>query len=254
MNHPFGIFAWRCFSRRLHNHTIQETDSCRTSRIRQILYLGMIHHVIVQSFLHVAFSGLAVQHDCVSVLTDSIQQPNYQNNRRDMAKRRLSAEYPIHCDPCHSKMLKTTHLSPSQITAPSKRTHVEGVVRSVSPGVKKNYFDGELSDGAAVVRLVGFEEKQLKKLIQFCAEQQPCLLRSCDISTGKNRKPEVIVKSYTKVEKSPTNFSIPDPENDGATPVSLINLDQLDDNERVTVKVVVVKMKEIETVSNGKRK
>ena len=91
-------------------------------------------------------------------------------------------------------------------------------------------------------------------MIKFCADQQPCLLTSCDISTGRSGKPEVFVKSYTKVEKSPTEFSIPDPENDGASIVSLINLDQLEDYDRVTVKVVVVKVKDVETVGNGKCK
>ena len=73
-------------------------------------------------------------------------------------------------------MTKATPLSPSQITGPSKRAHVEGVVCSVSPQQNKNYFDGELSDWSAVVRMVVFEQKQLEKF-KFCADQQPCLLR-----------------------------------------------------------------------------
>ena len=136
---------------------------------------------------------------------------------------------------------------------PSKRAQVEAIVRSISPSRGK-FFDGELSDGEAIVRVVGFDKDQLKKLSEYCEKQQPCLLRHCEISEGRYGKPEVIIKSFTKVEPSGTNFVIPDPQNDGTTHISLVDLPSVNDYDRVSVTVSVLKVKDIETVGDGKQK
>lgn len=74
----------------------------------------------------------------------------------------------------HQKNPKTDHLSPSRIVNMSERADVEAVIRSVSP--RDNYFDGELSDGEAIIRFYGFDQEQAQRLKVLCDKQQPCLL------------------------------------------------------------------------------
>ena len=66
----------------------------------------------------------------------------------------------------------------------SQKAEVEAVVRSVSPG--KNFFDGELSDGDALIRFYGFDIEQAKKLKAMCDAHQACVLRNCVIKRGRN--------------------------------------------------------------------
>ena len=48
-------------------------------------------------------------------------------------------------------------LSPKDIAAPDANVTV---IVSLSPVKKNSYFDGELTDGEAIIRTVGFETKQ----------------------------------------------------------------------------------------------
>ncbi len=74
-------------------------------------------------------------------------------------------------------------LSPSRIVNMSEKADVEAVVRSVSPGEK--FFDGELSEGEAIIRFYGFDKEKADRLKCLCDKQQPCLLRNCVIKQGR---------------------------------------------------------------------
>ena len=50
----------------------------------------------------------------------------------------------------------TNHLSPSKITTPDEHATVMGLLASLSPIKPLRYFDGELTNGESVIRLVGF--------------------------------------------------------------------------------------------------
>ena len=57
------------------------------------------------------------------------------------------------------------------------------VKKGASPS--QAFFDGELSDGEQIVRVVGYEKKQFEKLEGYCESQKPCCLKDCAISEGR---------------------------------------------------------------------
>ena len=133
-------------------------------------------------------------------------------------------------------------LSPSKISSTAQKTDVEGIIRSISVSPHRDsFFDGELSDGEGIVRFVGYDKKHINKLKEFYTTQEPCKLRSAMITESKNGKPQVVVKSYSKIGKSENNFTIPDITNDGSTSTLLSKLSNFDDYDRVTVCATVVK-------------
>ena len=63
---------------------------------------------------------------------------------------------------------------------------------------------------------------QFELLKKYHESQKTCLLKNCQISNQKN-KPEIVVKTGTKIEDSTTVFNISDPEH-GTTVVNLADL------------------------------
>ena len=85
-----------------------------------------------------------------------------------MAKRSGSAKS------CGGKKVKV-ECSPvcgvSDISADAHAT-VHGIVVSVSLKRKGGHFEGELNDGVAIVRVVGFEEKQHEMLVSHIGQRE----------------------------------------------------------------------------------
>lgn len=77
------------------------------------------------------------------------------------------------------KQLKHEGMSPSKIKCPEQQATVNAVVVSISPSKPgARYFDGEVTDGKAVMRLVGFEKRQRDELESYCKQQLPVKLRN----------------------------------------------------------------------------
>ena len=148
-------------------------------------------------------------------------------------------------------------LSPREILSPEPSATVNALVTSLSPAKpKERLFFGELSDGEAVIPLVGFDPSQWHKLEQFQGSKKPVSLINCQVSTNKiTGKPQVIVKSYTDIrEAQDTTFHVSDP-NTLASPILPINeIDTLQEYDRVTIRVTVVRISDPQLLSNGKQK
>ena len=101
-------------------------------------------------------------------------------------------------------------LSPKKIKTSDAHATLHALVMSTSPLKKKGtFFDGELTDGDEVTRVVGFDKAQQQKLETFCSQKIPVVLRNCEIKTNKfSNKLEVVLRSYTKIEKSDVNFKV----------------------------------------------
>ncbi len=97
------------------------------------------------------------------------------------------------------------------------------------------------------MRFYGFDEKQAKKLKLMCNNHQPCVIKQ-----GRRGKLEILVKSYTRVEPSETMFK--EDVNDGSVDMCIVNLSEFNIDDRVTVSVAVLRVKEPESVGNGKLK
>lgn len=76
-----------------------------------------------------------------------------------------------------------TRKSSLEFMSPSKHAMVEGLISSLSPMGKK-YFDGELTDGDNIVRLVGFDVSQHNKLLSYCRDKVPVKITNCEMKQG----------------------------------------------------------------------
>ena len=61
-------------------------------------------------------------------------------------------------------------LSPGEIVSPEPHATIHA---SVSPVKPSRYFDGELTNGETIIRVVGFDKKQREKLQSYCDRQLP---------------------------------------------------------------------------------
>ena len=73
-------------------------------------------------------------------------------------------------------------LSPSTIQSPHTNATVHA---SLSPIKPSRYFDGELTDGDSVIRVVGFDKHQREKLRSFSDENLPITLKNCQIKLNR---------------------------------------------------------------------
>ena len=103
------------------------------------------------------------------------------------------------------------------------------------------------------MKVVGFEPEQLKKLTEYCVKQQPCLLRHCEIAQGRSGKPEIVIKTFTKVEKFSVTFQIPDVGNDHTPHIDLVDLPLYQDFDRVTVMLTAHKVKDVKMVGSDNK-
>ena len=125
-------------------------------------------------------------------------------------------------------------LSPSKITTPDEHATVTG---SLSPIKPSRYFDGELTDGESVVRLVGFD-KAIQRQLRI-----PVTLRNCQIQKNKFKDElEVVLKAHTKIEQSHEKFEVLDLKTVESALISLGQLDEIVEHQRVTIRIKVVKV------------
>ena len=169
-----------------------------------------------------------------------------------MAKRPLEFH-----SPGKSKVPKSQDcLSPSAVTTTNDHATVSGVLASLSPiKLPSRYFDGELTDSNAVMRIVGFDKAKQQQLQSFSDYSTPVTLRNCLIQQSKySNVLEIVLKAYTQIEPSATQFEIPDLKTAGSTVVSVKDLNTIPENERVTMKVTVIKVNDPQTLHGGKTK
>ena len=127
-----------------------------------------------------------------------------------MAKRLLKFKTPDAV-----KVLKCTPLSPSDVNASDHHASVTGMLASLSPlnpsYQHTKYFNGELTDGHSIMRVVGFDKAKQQELKGFCDYSIPIILRDCQIQQNKfSNIFEVVVKSHTKIEVSQFKFDVAD--------------------------------------------
>ena len=92
---------------------------------------------------------------------------------------------------------------PGDIHSTSTNATVYAMIASVSPLRPSSYFDGEITDGDKMVRIVGFDKAHSKQLRTFCDEKVPITLHHCRIQQNKfSNKFEVVLKPNTKIEQS----------------------------------------------------
>lgn len=165
-----------------------------------------------------------------------------------MAKRPL--EFDIKPNTKQAKVL-----SPSKVTEATPNATVSGVVTSLSPIHPSRYFDGEVTDGECVMRLVGFDKVKRQELQALADYNIPVTFKHCLIQENKFKKClEIILKSHTKIEPSEINFDVSDPKTVGSSIIQLNQLCEIPEESRVTIRVVIMKVNEPQQVGSGKIK
>ena len=83
----------------------------------------------------------------------------------------------------------------------------------------------------------------------------PVNITDCQIQRNKfNNILEIVMKSSTKVEQSDTEFFVDNLKTVGSTRIDIGQLSTLNEYDRVTVQITVVKVNEPQEVSGGKHK
>ena len=142
---------------------------------------------------------------------------------------------------------------------PSKSAKLHCLISSVSSMKSSSsgnsiYFDGAITDGKTNLRLVGFNEKQQKELVEFQSKNVPVAIVNCEIKPNKwGSEMEVIMNKYTDVVKSPSKFDfVPVPQDQQVCDeVTLDKLQDLNNYQRVTVSVKVVSETAVIELQNG---
>ena len=170
-----------------------------------------------------------------------------------MAKRTLDFESPTKQK--HAKTQQPEPLSPSNVTMAGTHVTVCGVVASLSPIRPSKYFDGELTDGESIIRLVGFDKNKRQELQSYSDYSIPVTLKNCLIQQNKFKGSlEIVLKSHTLIEPCQTEFNIPNPKTVGSSIIQLNQLNDFPQHSRVTIRVAVIKVNEPQTVAGGKLK
>ena len=99
----------------------------------------------------------------------------------------------------------------------SKSAKVHGLVASLSP-MKSNvsgttkYFEGRLTDKKGSRRVVGFDAKIHKKLLEFHESHESVAVDNCEIKEGrKGSGLEVVIRNGSVLQTSPTKFDVSKP-------------------------------------------
>ena len=144
---------------------------------------------------------------------------------------------------------------------PIPSVSVHGVLTSLSTsmkGPKGNFFDGMLSNGIGKTRFVGFASSHKRSLHEFCGKRESVLLDNCEVKRARRGDcMELQMKSDTKILKSPRNFTIPATEftvEQAAKDIALVELQDLEQYQRVNVNVKIQTIGSIEYVRTGHKK
>ena len=154
------------------------------------------------------------------------------------------------------KKEKQAVLSPSKISSPAPHTTVDALVALLSPPPKSGrYFDGELTDGEKVIRLVGFRKAQRDILESYYKKKLAVTLEGCRVQFNQaNKKLEVATKDYTKISPSASTFDVGNLNTLGAQQIKLSKLNSLNEYDRVICRALMTKNSDPQVVGGGKTK
>ena len=111
-----------------------------------------------------------------------------------------------------------------------------------------------LADNTSKVRVVGFEVHQQKKLNELYQNNVPIQLVDCEVKKARHGQGyEVLLKSSTQIKESPKKLdalSLKDDATDTSKPISLEELQAIDNYEKITVLVKAMSTNPPDTVND----
>ena len=160
-------------------------------------------------------------------------------------------------------MDRKRHISQlDEINEPSSNATIHAAITNISP-IKKGrlntqFFDATLADTTSSVRLVGFSSQHQIQLSQMHKSNAPVELTNCVLKNSRQGQGfDVMLKSNTQIKKSPKKFDMHtimasttlDPK-----PITLNELQSLSQYDKVSVKVKVLQVLDIEEVGQEQKK
>ena len=110
------------------------------------------------------------------------------------------------------------------------------------------FFDGVLADETSQIRLVRLQGMQQRKLNNYHYKNIAGALETCEAKSARQGEGyEVMLKTSTLIKQSPKKLDVASLMADIATAfktVTLSSLESLDDFQKVTVNIKVVKLKD----------
>ena len=141
-------------------------------------------------------------------------------------------------------------------TSPNAKLH--GVLSPMKKSKTCSYFDGEVTDGKACIRVFGFDAGVRKKLAFFQEAKDAVMISNCEVKNSrKGKELEVLVSKNTELCKSEKQFDIDISNNVVSKTVSsnivLGKLKETPAFQRVNVVVKAIRLEDIEEVPGGKK-
>ena len=121
--------------------------------------------------------------------------------------------------------------------SPDAHASMHAINLSLSP-IKSGgtFFDGELTDGIKIIRLVDLNKNQHAKLQDFHLKQAPVTLGNCQIQFNK------LTGNKRNIQPSDAKFMIHNAKTFGSDMIKLAALQDKNKYDKVTVKAWVLKI------------
>lgn len=104
----------------------------------------------------------------------------------------------------------------STVTRTSLSAEIRGVVTAVSPmkkGKTCDYFNGELADNKARIRLFGFHDNVRQKLLEHQKKQDGVMIAKCEVKQArKGDKLEIMLGKQSEISDCTDTFNISEVE------------------------------------------
>ncbi len=147
-----------------------------------------------------------------------------------------------------------TPLTPSVVCEPASSVSVDGLLVNVSP-IKNRRFVAEIVDEKASISLVGFDPANQAKLAELSKNKSAIALTNCDVQYNRySKRLEIVVKRHTLIQPSSREFKVTDTDNIGSTTITLSQLRDIQENDKVNVRIKVIDLKTPQKVGKNKTK
>ena len=162
------------------------------------------------------------------------------------------------------RSLEQEFLSVSSIEGPAQHAKVHGIIAAVTPMKKSklntcDYFEGKITDGQQCIRFVGFDKVIQQKFSTSYEKAEPVSLSNCELKRSSHSGDiQIMVKKYTSIDKSAAKFCKSDVDEIksklSCKEITLGQLNQLDEFEKVTVNVKAIHVGSKVQVAGNKMK
>jgi hypothetical protein len=140
---------------------------------------------------------------------------------------------------------------------PNATIHAAAIT-SLSPvkeGKRSKYFDGTLTDGISHMRMIGFNTDQQRKLTTYFQNTKSIRLVNCEIKPSREGESmEIMLKKFTEIKSSPKDISIPKENPQKSKTITIQNLEQTANYQRVCITAKVIDVADPSMVGEGKVK